>query len=76
MAQRVLRTVSALEKIALRYSTTGRSAQWITSSSGRLDADDSQKGWVPGWLKSRLPSVLGGDREAVQQMEDLTLDCK
>lgn len=39
------------------------------------DASDGAKesGWMPSWVKSKLPGVLGGTKESI---EELTLDCE
>ena len=37
------------------------------------EASSSSNGWVPSWLKQRLPVGMGGSR-GTDELEDLTLD--
>ena len=37
------------------------------------DEASSSSGWVPSWLKQRLPVGMGGSR-GTDELEDLTLD--
>jgi hypothetical protein len=47
----------------------------ISSTSGLSeDGSSSKPGWMPGWIRSKLPAALGGEREALSEMENLTLD--
>ena len=39
------------------------------------DGDEKEGGsWMPEWMRARMPGVLGGSREEIQEMQDLTLD--
>lgn len=53
----------------------GATSRVISSTSGTRDDGSSGKpGWMPGWIRSKLPAALGGEREAISEMENLTLD--
>lgn len=41
----------------------------------REDSEQKESGsWMPEWMRARMPGVLGGSREEIQEMQDLTLD--
>lgn len=42
--------------------------------SSESESDPSKGKWMPSWLKSRLPGALGGDREDISSLENMTLD--
>lgn len=49
-------------------------SRMLSSSAPAAQEEGGQSSWMPNWMKSRLPSALGGEREALKEMEDLTLD--
>lgn len=36
--------------------------------------EKTQGSWMPQWMKSRLPGMLGGNREEISEMEGMTFD--
>lgn len=57
----------------LNWKARGTSAVSYTFRSYADQAAAGQHSWMPHWLQSRLPGVLGGSRE-VEQLDNLTLD--
>lgn len=39
-------------------------------------AEGEGGGWVPNWMRSRLPAALGGNKEEISELEGMTLDGK
>ena len=82
----VARTMRAaadcLQRQPALYATSRQLAGSAGPSGGsQADEQDEQEeaaaggGWMPSWMKNRLPSVLGGTKE-VDELENLTLDCE
>lgn len=71
-----LRTCAApsLQYCQLRELAAGASGSPSSSQGDAADAaGGGGGGWMPSFLRSRLPSMLGGTRQ-VDELEDLTLD--
>ena len=45
--------------------------RYLSSSQGEEEKESSS--FLPGWMKSRLPGVLGGNREEIQEMSNLDM---
>ena len=54
----------------LELAEFARHARRFSESSG----GSSPSSYLPQWMKSRLPSALGGDRETLKELENLTMD--
>ncbi|KAK9808757.1 hypothetical protein WJX72_003095 [[Myrmecia] bisecta] len=73
----LLRTLSTLAR--QRATAEARqlacySSQTSSTTAAQQDIEKAPGGsWMPSWLKSRLPGVLGGTRE-YDELEDLDLD--
>ena len=48
-------------------------AQERYASSDREDEGKDTSSFLPGWMKSRLPGMLGGNREEIQEMTNLDM---
>lgn len=55
----------------LEHSPTIRA---FAAEAGSQNAPEGQSGWLSGWVKSKIPAALGGNREEVNALENLGLD--
>jgi hypothetical protein len=61
-----------------RHSGPAPPAAAAAAAARRLAASAADGGggasWAPSWLRSRLPAALGGEREELAALQDLTMD--
>lgn len=61
-------------------ATAGKHQAESTVGASNKDSDRSHgsggtnSGWMPNWLKSRLPGALGGDKDDISSLENMSLD--
>ena len=59
------------------FITQTRCISPLTQSIRAFAADANQPSkWVPNWVKTKMPAALGGSREEVAELENLTIDGK